>query len=134
MALFGQFLAIKWVKMAGSKKSPLGSRPSSTQWTRYMYWFSRNDNFENPPPLNTLCRAGSNNVPFMSHQILLYRNEICVVLSISGPVEILMCFSTTRPSSLLCLQHFLHFQLDFFLSDPGVPGPIYGSSCLKLTK
>ena len=54
MALFGQFLAIKWVKMAGSKKSPLGSRPSSTQWTRYMYWFSRNDNFENPPPLNTL--------------------------------------------------------------------------------
>ena len=55
MALFGQFLAIKWVKMAGSKKSPLGSRPSSTQWTRYMYWFSRNDNFENPPPLNTLC-------------------------------------------------------------------------------
>ena len=46
MALFGQFLAIKWVKMAGSKMAVFGSRPSSTQWTRYMYWFSRNDNFE----------------------------------------------------------------------------------------
>ena len=55
MALFGQFLAIKWVKMAGSKMAVFGSRPSSTQWTRYMYWFSRNDNFEFPPPLNTLC-------------------------------------------------------------------------------
>ena len=58
MALFGQFLAIKWVKMAGSKKSPLGSRPSSTQWTRYMYWFSRNDNFENPPPLTHCVFSG----------------------------------------------------------------------------
>ena len=76
-----------------------------------------------------LSRAGSNNVPFMSH--LLYSK---VVLSISGSVEILMCFSTTRPSSLLCLQHFLHFQLDFFLSDPGVPGPIYGFTSLSQTE
>ena len=55
MALFGHFLVIKWVKMAGSKMRVFGSRPPSTQWTRYMYWFSRNDNSEIPPPLLTHC-------------------------------------------------------------------------------
>ena len=52
---FGQFLAIKWAKMAGSKVCLFGSRPSSTQRTTYIHWFSRKDNFEIPPPLNTLC-------------------------------------------------------------------------------
>ena len=47
---FGQFLAIKWAKMAGSKVCLFGSRPSSTQRTTYIHWFSRKDNFEIPPP------------------------------------------------------------------------------------
>ena len=54
---FGQFLAIKWAKMAGSKVCLFGSRPSSTQRTTYIHWFSRKDNFEIPPPLNTLCKT-----------------------------------------------------------------------------
>ena len=55
---FGQFLAIKWAKMAGSKVCLFGSRPSSTQRTTYIHWFSRKDNFEIPPPLNTLWAGG----------------------------------------------------------------------------
>ena len=37
MAIFGQFLAIKWVKMAGSKAAGVGSRSNSTPLTRCMY-------------------------------------------------------------------------------------------------
>ena len=29
---------------------------------------------------------------------------------------------------------FLHFRTFMFLSDPGVPSPIYGSGCLSLSK
>ena len=37
MAIFGQFLAIKRVKMAGSKAAGVGSRSNSTPLTRCMY-------------------------------------------------------------------------------------------------
>ena len=49
----------------------------------------------------------------------------------------LLTVKFTRVSLRLptCLPRICEFGFDFmqFLSDPGVPGPIYGSSCQKLT-
>ena len=42
---FGQFLAIKWVKMTGSKVAPIGSRSNSTPLSIFNHWFSQNSNF-----------------------------------------------------------------------------------------
>ena len=52
---FGQFLAIKWVKMAGSRVAPIGSRSNSTPLSIFNHWFSQNSNFAQPPPPLTHC-------------------------------------------------------------------------------
>ena len=53
-AIFGPFLAIKWVKMAFENRCRFGSQPTSTWLTRWLYWFCWNNNFVNLPPFNTL--------------------------------------------------------------------------------
>ena len=43
------------------------------------------------------------------------------------------CFKPTNQSSASECQDKGEKGMELFLSDPGVPGPIYGSSCLSLS-